>query len=123
MSITFTLTSLPPSTNHLFATVKGRRIKSAAYKAWLTAAGWEIRARCIPMTVGPVAVQIEVERPAGNRRRDVDNLIKPTLDAMVSAQAIEDDSLIERVTIGWADVAGVRITVTALSDARQGRAA
>jgi hypothetical protein len=33
-------------------------------------------------------------------------------------------ALIERVTIGWADgISGVRVTVTALSDARQGRAA
>jgi Holliday junction resolvase RusA-like endonuclease len=123
MPITFSLSTVPPTTNHLFATVRGRRVKSAAYKAWIDLAGWEIRARHIPLTVGPVAVEIEVERPKTARRTDVDNRLKPTLDAIVKAGTIEDDSLIERVTIGWADVQGVRVTVTALSDARQGRAA
>jgi crossover junction endodeoxyribonuclease RusA len=125
MPITFTLSSPPPSVNNLFATVKGgRRIKSKAYQAWLTAAGWEIRARCIPLTVGPIAVEYQIERPNDRRRRDVANLEKALSDVLVAAGAIEDDSLIERVTIGWADgVSGVRVTVTALSDAKQGRAA
>lgn len=123
--ITFTLSSPPPSVNNLFATVKdGRRIKSKAYQAWLTAAGWEIRARCIPLTIGPIEVEYQIERPTDRRRRDVANLEKALSDALVAAGVIEDDSLIERVTIGWADgVKGVRVTVTALSDARQGRAA
>lgn len=125
MPITFTLSAPPPSVNNLFATVRGgRRIKSKAYQAWLTAAGWEIRARCIPLTAGPVSVDYQVERPKDRRRRDVENYCKALSDLIVACQVIEDDSLIERVTIGWADgVQGVRVTVTALSDARQGRAA
>jgi hypothetical protein len=34
----------PPSVNHLFATKKGGgRVKTAAYKAWITEAGWMIK--------------------------------------------------------------------------------
>lgn len=123
MPITFNLSTLPPSVNNLFATVRGgRRIKSKRYRAWLTAAGWEIRARCIPLMVGPVALHYELERPANKRRTDCANREKALSDLLVSCGVIEDDSLVERVTIGWADVRGVRVTVTALSDARQGRA-
>lgn len=137
MPITFTLSTLPPSVNNLFASAKvkkrtetgaivevQRRVPVKRYKAWQTAAGWEIRARCIPLTVGKVAVAYEVERPTDKRRHDASNLLKGLDDLLVSCGVIEDDSLIERVTIGWADgLQGVRVTVTALSDAKQGRAA
>lgn len=137
MPITFSISTLPPSANNLFASAKvkkrtetgaivevQRRVPVKRYKAWQTAAGWEIRSRCIPLTVGKVAVAYEVERPTDKRRHDASNLLKGLDDLLVSCGVIEDDSLIERLTIGWADgVQGVRVTVTALSDALQGRAA
>lgn len=123
MPITFTLTERPPSANNLFRGAGKRRVTTDAYRAWRTAAGWEIRAQHIPLTVGAIAVEYQIERVADRRRRDVENYCKALSDVLVSAGVITDDSLIERVTIGWADVVGVRVTVTALSDARQGRAA
>lgn len=123
MPITFSLSTRPPSANNLSRGAGKRRVSTDAYRVWRTAAGWEIRSQHIPLTVGLVAVEYQIERVADRRKRDVENYCKALSDALVAAGVIEDDSLIERLTIGWADVQGVRVTVTALSDARQGRAA
>ena len=37
--------------------------------------------------------------PPDRRRRDLDNLLKGALDALVHAQVIRDDSLIDRLTL------------------------
>lgn len=106
---------LPPSTNNLFATVGSRRVKSREYKAWLANAE---------------AALIELRKPAGlpagvrvsvfgsvNRQRDLDNMLKPVLDALVSAGVLPGDSLkyVTEVRIGyggeWDDEPAVMVAV------------
>jgi len=52
----------------------------------------------LPKMDGRLSVAI-VAPPPDNRRRDLDNMMKGLLDGLVHAQVIEDDGLIDRLTI------------------------
>lgn len=88
--ISFTL-PLPPSTNNLFATVRGRRVKSRAYKAWLLEAGRAI-GRVTAFAPAPSEVTIKVMGKV-NAQRDLDNFAKPILDLLVFKGFLQADSL------------------------------
>lgn len=97
---------IPPSTNHLFATVRGKRIKSKKYKAWIEEAlyalhGWRWKGAY------PVAIELTI-REKVNALRDADNFLKPTLDALVAAGVIQNDSLkyVCRVVVQYAPLSG-----------------
>ncbi len=108
-----TLPELPPSANALFANaLKGRRM-TQAYRLWRHAAIQDLRLiQRAPLIKGRVKVAIIAERPAA--RRDLDNITKPTLDLLVEAEVIEDDSLIEEILLRWSDsITGVQIAVGA----------
>jgi crossover junction endodeoxyribonuclease RusA len=61
--------------------------------------------------LGPVAVTI-VANPPDKRRRDLDNLLKATLDSLTHAGAYKDDSQIQSIDIRWGDrVEGGRLDV------------
>lgn len=115
MSLTFTL-PVPPSVNALYANVPGKgRVKTKEAKAYATHAALLLARQRSSGIKGRVVVTYDVQRFADNRRRDVANLEKILSDSLVSNGIIEDDSLIERLTIGWADgVEGVRVTVEAV---------
>lgn len=110
----------PPSVNHLFATVvrggKAIRVKSEAYKAWITEAGytpgWErltedaksaIRWRCTIVAWG---------LPDD---RDVDNVIKPTLDLICAMTGLRDNEPMRKVSAergeGWIEAGETYIAV------------
>lgn len=97
---------VPPSTNALFVSFIDRsgtkaRAKTKEYKAWITAAGFMLNTQRPAPIKGPVAVAISVPR---NRRRDLDNHLKASLDLLVGHSLIEDDRIIETLTIGWHDL-------------------
>lgn len=105
----------PPSTNNLFATVSRKRIKSEAYKSWLTAAGWELKAQNPTPIKGAFRFSM-VCYPPDRRRRDLDNLAKAPLDLLKTHGVIEDDSLSRSIHLEWAEgpmmvPAHVRVTV------------
>lgn len=106
-----TLPELPPSANALFANATKGRTKTALYRLWQAAAIQDLRlVQRAPLIKGRVIVAIVAERPSG--RRDIDNLAKPILDLLVKAEVIEDDCLVERLTLQWADnIKGVQIAV------------
>jgi Holliday junction resolvase RusA-like endonuclease len=85
---------LPPSTNNLYVNLPGRgRVRAAAYRRWSDEAGWLVKAKTPPVTFyGAVAVRIEAG--AGNRR-DIDNILKPTLDLLVKVGVLADDRMID----------------------------
>jgi len=95
--------SLPPSTNHLFANIPGKgRVKTAAYRDWIEAAGYEILAQGRQKIRGKVSIAILASRP-DRRKRDCSNLIKPLEDILTRMAVIEDDSFVERLSVQWTD--------------------
>lgn len=92
----------PVTTNNLFATVGKRRIKSEGYERWLRAAQGAILEQGRKKLHGNVSLSIALVRP-DKRRRDLSNTIKCIEDLLVSMQVIDDDSLVQRISIQWAD--------------------
>ena len=89
----------PPSVNRYWRQYNGRMIISAAgreYKRAVAVAAFEQDAFLIR---GAIAVQIAATAP-DNRRRDLDNILKATLDAL-GGVCYEDDSQIENLAVFW----------------------
>ena len=101
-TITFELSTLPPSTNALWRVAAGGHgYKSARYAAWCEAAGWELAAQKPGRIEGNYAIALRFVAP-DRRPRDLDNLCKPVSDLLVSAGAIESDHLARKITLEWA---------------------
>jgi len=92
--------SLPPSTNALWRTWRGRVHRSQRYNAWRESDGWELAIQRPAKVAGPVQVVIVAGKP-DRRRRDVDNLGKAVLDLLVAHQVIEDDSKVTSLAARW----------------------
>lgn len=91
---------IPPSVNRCWRNVPGvGRVRTAHYRAWRDAAGWELRAQRPPQIPGDVSISIRAGRP--RRRRDLDNIIKPVLDILVSCGVIVDDSHVVALMAVW----------------------
>lgn len=89
----------PPTVNHYYAVYRGRKIKSAEGRRYLRDTVLTIHARCRPPRLtGPVSLRI-VACPPDKRRRDLDNLLKPVLDAFTSAGVYLDDSQVHKIVI------------------------
>ena len=94
----------PPSTNRYWRTFQGRMIISAEGRSYRKAVADQVLIqRGAKHLEGPLVVVIEAWRP-DNRRRDLDNLLKATLDAMTHAGVYEDDSQIVDLRIYWAQL-------------------
>lgn len=104
----FILTTVPPSSNHLFATVGKYRVKSREYRAWRDSAQWQLKIQFPKLTDKPVCVEYAMRRPGPTS--DVENRIKPLSDSLTGI-VLKDDSQIVDLRIRWADVDGVHITV------------
>ncbi len=108
---------LPPpiSTNALHRAVKiGNRIaniKSAEYRKWVEAAGWELQGQRPGKIVGPFACYITVPRKC---RIDLDNCFKALLDLLQLHKVIENDRLATELRIkrGQGDDTQVMIIAT-----------
>lgn len=97
----------PPSANRLWRSVSGANIKSAEYRRWLTLAASEVPFAVRGKITGRCRVDLLVDRP-DRRARDLDNLLKPTLDALKPDKktpflkgVIRDDSDVAPLTIDW----------------------
>ena len=107
---------MPPSTNNLFLNAHGgaaRRPRSPEYRAWAEAAGWSLASQRPRQVPGRVSLLIEVEEPKTKRRQDCTNRIKAVEDLLVEHGVIEGDDqrFVREVTVRWADVTGVRISI------------
>lgn len=95
---------MPPSVNRLWRVVKGRGdhkkstvVCSTNYKRWLRLAVPLMRIG-LPAFAGPVKVTITIRGGKGwLNRRDIGNTDKATLDALVHARRIPDDSCLHVV--------------------------
>jgi crossover junction endodeoxyribonuclease RusA len=83
----------PPSTNHLYATFRGRRIPSRECKEFKAAvADACLFARVRPLS-GPVRVTINLYRP--RRSGDLDNATKALLDSLTTFAYTDDRQVVE----------------------------
>lgn len=117
MTLTFAL-PMPPSLNNAYVNVRGRgRVKSAAFKAWITEAGWEIKLQWPPLPkgkvifTGPIPVKVDIAFEKPKRRSDLDNRAKPLLDLLTAMYVWSDDSQAHDLRLRWADVKGCVVTV------------
>ena len=101
---------IPPSVNNSFVNAAGKgRVKSADYTAWLARAGHKLglvryRTKDFKTIDFAVSVVIEVER--SNAQRDLDNCIKPILDALQKSKIIKNDNLVSSIFACWSPGVG-----------------
>lgn len=86
------------STNDLWQIAGRRLIKTAAYRAWLTECGWEIRRQRAKPVKGKYRLHIEV---LDESRCDIDNIVKATSDLLQQMQIIENDRLCRKLVVDW----------------------
>ena len=93
---------VPPSVNALFFNKsKGGRGKADPYKAWIVAAGWQLKLqRPIPV-LGRYTLLIRLPQ---SLQGDIDNRIKAVSDLLVKHEIVEDDRYAWRVTVERAAV-------------------
>ena len=98
----------PPSINGYWRVFNGRAIISEKGRAYRKAVADQVLIQRVARHIAqPVRVVIEAYRP-DNRRRDLDNLLKSSLDAITHGGVLEDDSLIKDLRIFWSgDVGGM----------------
>lgn len=94
---------LPVSINAAYRNVLHvGRVKTTAYKNWLTEAKLLTLTQPRGRIEGPYAIHVEIDRP-DKRRRDLSNLLKTLEDFIVAQGYVEDDSLCERIKMAWTD--------------------
>ena len=105
----------PPTVNHnSVPTTSGGRTLTEAHRYFRFLVARMVFDAKLPKLYGRLRVYI-VAHPPDNRPRDLDNLIKPTLDALQRAGAIENDKNIDdlhivRSTVEGAGFVDVRVT-------------
>src|SRR5215207_5026470 len=88
----------PPSVNHLWRYVGQRPMisrRGRVYRDEVFAAVTPVRPK---LMTGPLDLEIEMY-PPDNKRRDVDNILKATLDSLKYARVYKDDSQVKRLTV------------------------
>jgi Holliday junction resolvase RusA-like endonuclease len=92
----------PPSVNAIWKPGVRDFFKSKPYRAWSKAAATEVMAARAgkPQITGPIEVVITARRHS--KAADLDNIIKPLLDALQHGQLIANDRQVERITALWA---------------------
>ena len=98
----------PPSVNTYWRNFDGRMIISARGREYRETVGDQMTLqKMVKHFRGQLKVEIEAFRP-DKRRRDLDNLLKATLDGLAHAGVYEDDSQIVDLRIYWAkDIGGM----------------
>ena len=92
----------PPTANSLYE--HGGRLRlTRNQKSYRIAVFAEVFNSHEEHLVGPLGIAIDAVRP-DKRKRDLDNLLKSTIDALQHARLFADDSQIEDLSIRWASV-------------------
>ncbi len=110
------LKGLPISCNSLYFNKRhGRgRAKTEKYRRWIEASVAAIKAQNIQRIEGDVEVNLYFKRP-DKRKRDLDNLIKASLDLLVSQGLIDDDRHVVSITAKWTERPEIKGTMIMIS--------
>lgn len=96
----------PPSVNHYYRRVGSKTLiskRGREYHHHVQAAVW--LSNSIPTAqTGPLSVDITA-CPPDKRKRDLDNLLKATLDSLTRAGVWIDDHQVREIQIRWGSVA------------------
>lgn len=95
----------PPSVNRAYRTVNGRVILSKAgreYRQDVMAAVIALYCRKPKSISGRLSVAVKMHAP-DSRKRDLDNVLKCSLDALTHAGIWDDDSQVDRLLIERAE--------------------
>lgn len=84
---------IPPSANRYWRNVKGRMVISQQARTYKVAVGHICNQHGIAPTDAPVAVTLNVFRPA--KRGDLDNFVKCALDSLRGFAYVDDAQVIE----------------------------
>lgn len=109
---------IPPSLNNCFVnSPHGGRFPSGRYKEWMAAAQSALEAQNPPRFTAVVEVLIRIAHPV--RQCDIDNRIKPILDALTKAKIIpgDDHRFLRKVSAEWAAVEGAQVTIREWAEA------
>ena len=102
MSFALAHFDMPPSANRMWRKGPFGMHPSAEYKAWKTAASVEVlksrRGLCID---APVEVTLVARQT--HKGRDLDNIIKPCIDALQEGGLLSNDNHVRRLFVRWAD--------------------
>lgn len=111
----------PPSINSYHrAIMRGRyprQIISREGRAFQSAC-YALLQKAPRLAEGRYAVELKLT-PPDRRRRDLDNRVKPVLDALVKAKIVEDDSLFDCVTITRGEIrrpGGITVRIAKLTE-------
>lgn len=103
----------PPAANNLHAVVRGRKVLSKAGREYRGKVAAACAAQGAPR-LGRARLRVSVSAfPPDRRRRDLDNLNKAVLDALVFARVFDDDSQVDDLRIARGEpVKEGRLSVT-----------
>src|SRR6187549_592525 len=90
----------PPSANKLWTRTRRGMRRTDAYLTWLEEAGWMAREQRQKPLHGLYKLSIQAVRP-DKRRRDLDNIIKPTSDLLQYTKLVDDDCHCELISARW----------------------
>lgn len=100
-TVTLTL-PFPPSVNRMWRSVNGKMLLSREARVYLAQVAFTIRSEKFEKDVR-LEADITVHAK-DNRRRDLDNLMKITLDSLEKSEVFENDSQFDKLTISRGEV-------------------
>lgn len=97
---------VPPTGNHMFTVVRGRKIMGANYRKWRKIAEPEIHRQMQGQApiLGPYRLSLKLDR-LSRAERDLTNYLKGPEDALVACGVVRDDSDCVAVYAEWSDKA------------------
>lgn len=105
MNKAFLTIPFPPTLNHNIGRRGGRYFQSGEYKSFLSQVGW-LWLKAVPRDWNKEArYSVVIELIYNTRRRyDVDNRVKPILDALTRAGTWNDDAQVDEILVVRGDV-------------------
>jgi len=100
MNKAFLTIPFPPTLNHNIGRRGGRYFQSGEYKSFLSQVGW-LWLKAVPMNWSKESrYSVAIELIYNTRRKyDVDNRVKPILDALTRAGAWNDDAQVDEILV------------------------